>query len=195
MAVIDVVLPISLNAPLIALTVGELVEAMRGVPGVHSVAATQRPPLRGSSDNWGIEIEGRPDVDATTAFRVVTPDYFETMGIPVQSGRGLMESDRSTSASVDAAIPESDRRRRRRCGRVRPHGRERAGAVHGVALGTLAFIAFARLLGSLVYGVAPTDALPLLSAAAVLAAADLLAAWVPARRASRTDPASVLRKS
>jgi putative ABC transport system permease protein len=94
-AVIDVALPVTIPAGQRPQLVRELVEAVEGLPGVVSAAVTQRLPLRGSSNNWGISIEGRPDLETTTtAFRPVSPGYFETMGIAVLSGRGLLETDR-----------------------------------------------------------------------------------------------------
>ena len=59
----------------------------------------------------------------------------------------------------------------------------------------VAFLVSARLLASFLYGVGTADPLALAGAAAVLVAAGLLAASVPARRASRVDPAVVLRDS
>jgi ABC-type lipoprotein release transport system permease subunit len=46
---------------------------------------------------------------------------------------------------------------------------------------------------ALLFGVAPTDPATYAAAAAGLAGVALLATWLPARRASRVDPAAVLR--
>jgi hypothetical protein len=79
--------------------------AVASLPGVEAAAVTQRLPLRGSSDNWGIGVEDQPDLpQTTTAFRVVTPDYFETMGIRVSSGRGLLETDREAGAGEGVVV-------------------------------------------------------------------------------------------
>ena len=64
----------------------------------------------------------------------------------------------------------------------------------GILVGVAAALALARLLSSLLYGVAPHDpgtfvALPLL-----LAAVGLAAAWRPAWRAGRVDPKTVLQE-
>lgn len=104
-AVLDFVIPTTTTGSERGQVTRDIVEAMRGVPGVEAAAATQRLPLRGSSDNWGITVEGRPDLPSTTtAFRVVTPDYFETMGIRVVSGRGLDETDRNPEAEEGAVV-------------------------------------------------------------------------------------------
>lgn len=104
-AVLDLVIPTTTTAEERARIIMELVEATRTIPGVATAAATQRLPLRGPSDNWGIEVEGRPDLESTsTAFRVVSPDYFEAMGIRVLSGRGLQETDRNREAAEGAVV-------------------------------------------------------------------------------------------
>ncbi|MGH9415152.1 MAG: ADOP family duplicated permease [Terriglobales bacterium] len=64
-----------------------------------------------------------------------------------------------------------------------------AGAAVGLAAGLVA----ARALASLLFGITPADVTTLLAVAALLIAVAALAAWLPARRAARTDPAVVLR--
>jgi predicted permease len=63
----------------------------------------------------------------------------------------------------------------------------------GVVLGSLAGFGATRLIGSLLYGIAPTDMVAFGGAAALLAVAALAASWVPARRASHVDPIVALR--
>ena len=63
----------------------------------------------------------------------------------------------------------------------------------GVAAGLAAAFAATRFLGTLVFGVSPTDPLTFAAAAALLTLVALLAHWVPVRRALRIDPASALR--
>jgi putative ABC transport system permease protein len=65
----------------------------------------------------------------------------------------------------------------------------------GLALGTAASLWAARFVSSLLFGLQARDVPTLLVAAAVLAGICLLAAGLPARRASRIDPAQVLRES
>ena len=66
-------------------------------------------------------------------------------------------------------------------------------AAAGLVAGLLAAVATTRLLGSLLYGVSPLDALTFAGAAAALVVATLLANWIPARRAATADPLAVLR--
>ena len=66
-------------------------------------------------------------------------------------------------------------------------------ALAGVGVGIVAALGAARVLSSLLYGVTASDAPAYAGAGLVLAAVGLLASWVPARRASRLDPAVSLR--
>lgn len=63
----------------------------------------------------------------------------------------------------------------------------------GLAAGLALFAVVARFLRAFLYGVAPTDPVTLGVAAAVLLGVAALASWIPARRASRVDPAEVLK--
>jgi predicted permease len=66
--------------------------------------------------------------------------------------------------------------------------------VVGLALGLAGSWWAARFVAPLLFDVEPRDPLTFLGTAAVLAAVGVLAAWMPARRAARLDPATVLRE-
>ena len=72
-------------------------------------------------------------------------------------------------------------------------GKSLALAAAGLPLGVAAALASGRLLEGLLFGVGPRDPVNLLVVAAVLLATAVAAAYAPARRASRLDPAVVLR--
>jgi putative ABC transport system permease protein len=94
-AVVDLLLPSSVDVSRRPQLVREIVAAVQGVPGVESVSAAQKLPLRGPGDDWGMGVESRPDLGITSTYgRIVTPGYFQTMGIPVTAGRPLLDSDR-----------------------------------------------------------------------------------------------------
>jgi predicted permease len=63
----------------------------------------------------------------------------------------------------------------------------------GIVLGLLLAVWTAKLVGALLYGLDPDDPAAFAIVAVSLAAVALLAAWVPARRAARVDPAITLR--
>ena len=63
----------------------------------------------------------------------------------------------------------------------------------GVALGAAVALGMTRLLGNLLYKVSPRDPLAFGSALAVMMVASLAACFLPAWRATRTDPARALR--
>ena len=71
----------------------ELLERVSHVPGVQSAAFTAYLPMSGTDNAWAFEIEGRPPKPAgvydLTKYRPVSPDYFQTIGIPVQRGRAF----------------------------------------------------------------------------------------------------------
>jgi putative ABC transport system permease protein len=63
----------------------------------------------------------------------------------------------------------------------------------GVGAGVAASLALSQLVSKLLFGVAPTDPATFLVAPAVLVVVAALASYIPARRATRIDPAIALR--
>ena len=66
-------------------------------------------------------------------------------------------------------------------------------AVIGVGIGLAGALALARLISSLLYGIAPYDPVTLVSVTVGLLAVAGLASWLPAMRAARIDPIEALR--
>lgn len=64
----------------------------------------------------------------------------------------------------------------------------------GLALGAAGALWAAQFVGPLLFQVEARDPATLVSAVGVLSAGGVLAAWLPARRAARLDPATVLRE-
>jgi len=82
-----------------------LIERLRALPAVTAVGATTALPM----SDVGVDFdrpywpEGKEDPGGAApkaAVRMVTPDYFKTMGIPVQAGRAFSEEDRSETPPV-----------------------------------------------------------------------------------------------
>lgn len=80
-----------------------LTDRVRSIPGVETAAGTNLLPLRGGGDTY-FYVDGRPpatDADKLNAtVSVVTDDYFETMRIPMRSGRTFTGTDRADGPSV-----------------------------------------------------------------------------------------------
>jgi predicted permease len=72
-------------------------------------------------------------------------------------------------------------------------GRGLALTAIGTALGAVAAVAATRVMRSLLFEVAPTDPSTFAAAAILLLAAAALACYLPAHRAARVDPLTVLR--
>ena len=67
----------------------QLQERVAGLPGVISAVSTDSAPLSGGNRSDGFHVEGRQptDRDPNAELYMVTPGYFETMGIPQVAGR------------------------------------------------------------------------------------------------------------
>jgi predicted permease len=70
-----------------------LVERLRAIPGVESAGVTTGLPVTPAQAAYRMEIEGIPDGTDNFVVRWVTPGYFETMGIPLVSGRTMLAED------------------------------------------------------------------------------------------------------
>jgi len=99
--------------PLPELTFDRVLERVKGIPGVISAAGISRPPLNSGGIQMQFLIEGRPapppsiapggdpQQQAQTAdYFSITPNYFETMRIPILSGRNITPQDTAAGAPV-----------------------------------------------------------------------------------------------
>jgi predicted permease len=82
----------------------QILEHAAAVPGVVSVGAISDLPLTGSNISDSFTIEGRPPIakeaEPSTEYHIVTPRYFESMGIPLLSGRDVAHTDTRQSPNV-----------------------------------------------------------------------------------------------
>jgi putative ABC transport system permease protein len=85
-------------------TYSQILERAANAPGVLSAAATSYLPVTGSNTSDYFTIEGRPPIAKearpSTEYRVVTPRYFESMGMPLLSGRDFAVTDTRQSPNV-----------------------------------------------------------------------------------------------
>jgi putative ABC transport system permease protein len=81
----------------------QLMPRLRAIPGVESVTATWPLPLSGSNNVSSFDIEENPAPEGQqpdSPMRIVGPDYFKTMGIPIRQGRGFEPTDQFKSLPV-----------------------------------------------------------------------------------------------
>ena len=74
----------------------QLIERTKALPGVQSVAAAKHLPLSGDNMNFAFDVEKRPFPEGKSPgadCRIVTNDYFNTLGIPVTKGRSFNDGD------------------------------------------------------------------------------------------------------
>ena len=82
-----------------------LLDRVRGLPTVESVAATTEPPISGYRTTFSFAIDGRPAANPTgredpVQLRTVSPGYLQTLRIPLIAGRTLQETDRRGTGPV-----------------------------------------------------------------------------------------------
>jgi predicted permease len=92
----------------------DLIQRVQNLAGVKSAAVTTNLPLYRQGNSIGISIEGQPPPppgkENIAVTRIVSPGYFDTMGIPLLSGRQLSDQDTETTPNV-VVISEAMARR------------------------------------------------------------------------------------
>jgi putative ABC transport system permease protein len=80
--------------------------AVEAVPGVREAAYSCAPPMQGTCYGMPMQIAGQPMVDRANRrggfYKIVSPSYFSTLGIPMVKGRAL--SDRDTRNAPPALV-------------------------------------------------------------------------------------------
>ena len=84
---------------------GAIRERLSGLPGVTSLAVTDKLPF--AQTVWGIALrvqgqyeDSKHNLPSVGHYQQVTPGYFQTMRIPILRGRGFTEADRSGQPMV-----------------------------------------------------------------------------------------------
>ena len=84
--------------------VADLLQRLTSAPGVQHAAVISSIPFGGSRGANGVEIEGRPrargDVGIIVDQRHVSPEYFQTLRIPLVRGRGFAATDDNRAERV-----------------------------------------------------------------------------------------------
>jgi putative ABC transport system permease protein len=83
--------------------VDQLVPRIRNIPGVEAATTVWPLPLSGSVNVSSFDIEEHPLPEGeqpSCANRIVGPDFFATMGVPVLQGRAFAETDQFKSQPV-----------------------------------------------------------------------------------------------
>jgi len=83
----------------------QLIDSVKGTPGVQSAGVTLSLPLGGDTFNVGRGVirEGRPmtaDEQTNAQYLPVTPDYFQTLQVPLKAGRLFTDQDTLQSPKV-----------------------------------------------------------------------------------------------
>ena len=81
----------------------QTLQGVQSQPGVISASAVNFLPLARLGDTTRLDIEGRhspPGQEITASYRVIDPNYFRTMGIPLLRGRFFSEQDNDESHGV-----------------------------------------------------------------------------------------------
>lgn len=83
---------------------GQLAPRIERIPGVQSVGLSSVLPMQTWRASIDFSVVGRPDLTpdgvAMAYYRVTSPTYFRTMGIPLVKGRELADSDTGKSVPV-----------------------------------------------------------------------------------------------
>jgi putative ABC transport system permease protein len=90
-----------------------VLEGVEALPGVASAAYTTGLPMVDRARIWVINVpgyEGGPSEQRVASLRFITPRFFETLGVPLQSGRDISLRDTQASPPV-AVVSESFARR------------------------------------------------------------------------------------
>jgi putative ABC transport system permease protein len=83
----------------------ELLDRIQTTPGIRSAAIVNRLPLSGYTSNLSIEFDDREPMPVLHGVRVITPGYFQTMGIPLLEGRAFQAGD-TAAAPLVAIVDE-----------------------------------------------------------------------------------------
>jgi len=88
------------DAATVTLYVDRILDEVRAVPGIREVAVTTGLPLRGWGDGMPFRLADKPNEEVGTGFKIVSPEYFQALGLPLKAGRFLDKRDTASSPPV-----------------------------------------------------------------------------------------------
>jgi putative ABC transport system permease protein len=77
-----------------------LVAAAETLPGVQAAAVSLQLPTQVAGLRAQVQIAGAPEVQTAAVLRLITPRYFDTLGVSLTGGRSFAESDTATTPYV-----------------------------------------------------------------------------------------------
>ena len=82
----------------------DVLTRVRALPSVSAVGLTNRLPVRDGGYQGVVTIEGRPDLAGANRpnalYRVVSPEFFQALGMRIVAGRGIDAGDRAPTIAV-----------------------------------------------------------------------------------------------
>ena len=92
----EVALPSSYDGDRTTVFIGQLTERLRATGDVAAVAAVSLRPLSGVGPGMGFAAADKPEPEEVpwASWRIITRDYFKTLGVPLLTGRDFTEQDR-----------------------------------------------------------------------------------------------------
>jgi putative ABC transport system permease protein len=88
------------DAATVTLYVDRILDEVRATPGIRDAAVTTGLPLRGWGDGMPFRLADKPDEEVGTGFKIVSPEYFQALGLPLKAGRFLDKRDTASSPPV-----------------------------------------------------------------------------------------------
>jgi putative ABC transport system permease protein len=88
------------DAATVTLYIDRILDEVRAVPGIREAAVTTGLPLRGWGDGMPFRLADKPDEEVGTGFKIVSPEYFQALGLPLKAGRFLDKRDTASSPPV-----------------------------------------------------------------------------------------------
>jgi predicted permease len=181
-----------------------------GPEGAQLVVRTKLPPETLASTVMSTLRQINPGQPATE-FRpvqrlvdhVVSPRRFFVLLVGVFAGLGLILASLGIYGVISYSVTQRTQEIGIRMALGASQGRVQLGvigktmllALMGIVTGTVASLAVANLIASLLFGTAATDGATFLSMTLLLLMVALLAGYIPARRASRINPMVALRNN